>query len=545
MISEMAHTSSSRASGDSAGRSLPAWILLGLVASCGGSGSTFAQTPPGPAPTVKSGSPGTGKSTGLAFEVAYPSVVKDRALSARVYVLLAKGGTRLEPRFGPDWFRPQPFFSMEVTGWKPGQTVRIDAGSVGFPGPLDTLEPGEYAAQAVVRLNPDTHSIGTGEGNAYGPVVQTKLSPEEPSTVKLEVDKLVAPRKFQETDSIKLAELPSPLLSKFHGRPIKHRAAVILPAGKPARKLPAVYVIPGFGGDHYSASRMAAEPRLAFAQELVRIVLDPDCGTGHHVFADSATNGPRGQALVEEFIPYLERTFPLVAKPGARLLNGHSSGGWSSLWLQVTYPDFFGGTWSTSPDPVDFRDFQRIDIYASGENMFHDREGKNRPIARMGVVPVLFYDRFSRMEEAMGPGGQLGSFEAVFSPRRSDGQPRKLWDRRTGAIDPEVARAWEAYDIRLVLERNWPIIGPRLRGKIHVITGGTDTFYLEGATKLLKEALAKLQSDAVVEIIPGRDHSTVLDRELAKRLDREMTATVSPFLDPKGPQAKPVASAAP
>ena len=49
---------------------------------------------------------------------------------------------------------------------------------------------------------------------------------------------------------------------------------------------------------------------MDFGKDLVRIILDPDCGTGHHVFADSATNGPRGKALIEEFIPYLEKTFP-------------------------------------------------------------------------------------------------------------------------------------------------------------------------------------------------------------------------------------------
>jgi hypothetical protein len=54
-----------------------------------------------------------------------------------------------------------------------------------------------------------------------------------------------------------------------------------------------------------------------------------------------------------------------------------------------------------------------------------------------------------------------------------------------------------------------------------------DTFYLEGAAKLLKESLARLGSDAVVEIVPNRDHSTVLDRKLSERLDREMHAAVA------------------
>lgn len=468
---------------------------------------------------------------GPAFEVTYPAKLRKEAISARVYVFLGTGESKVEPRIGPDWFRPRPFFARDVKDWKPGETVRIDASADGFPGKLDSLAAGDYAIQAVIRLNPDEPKIGNGEGNAYGPVVHAKLEPDKTSSIALEVDRVVPPRSFRETDRIKLAEVSSPILSAFYHRPIKHRAAVILPTAPPGRKLPTVYIIPGFGGDHHMAAMIASGQRMSFGKDLVRVVLDPNCGTGHHVFADSATNGPRGKALVEEFIPYLEKTFPLVADSKARLVNGHSSGGWSSLWLQVTYPDVFGGTWSTSPDPVDFRDFQRIDIYAKGENMFRDREGKPRPIARMGALPAIYYDRFSKMEEVMGPGGQLGSFEAVFSPLDKEGKPGRLWDRATGAIDSEVARAWEPYDIRLVLERNWDTLGPKLKGKLHVITGGMDTFYLEGAVQLLKDSLAKRGSDAVIEIIPGRDHGSILDAKLAQRIDDEMKAAVAQFLE--------------
>jgi hypothetical protein len=54
--------------------------------------------------------------------------------------------------------------------------------------------------------------------------------------------------------------------------------------------------------------------------------------------------------------------------------------------------------------------------------------------------------------------------------------------------------------------------------------GAEDTFYLEGATALLKESLAKLGSDAVVEIFPGKDHSTVLDTALRERIHKEIAA---------------------
>ena len=160
--------------------------------------------------------------------------------------------------------------------------------------------------------------------------------------------------------------------------------------------------------------------------------------------------------------------------------------------------------------------------------MFRDREGKRRPIARMGTIPALFYDSFSRMDDVIGWGGQLGSFEAVFSPLDRDGRPRKLWDRSTGAIDPEVAKAWEAYDIRLVLERNWPTLGPKLKGKLHVITGDLDTFYLEGAVSCSRSRwpgwAATRSSRSSRTAITARCST----RQLAERLDREMQAPGRP-----------------
>jgi len=462
------------------------------------------------------------------FAVSYGEGVHAGPISARVYVMLGPGAGTQEPRKKIDWFHPQPFFAVEAVGWKPGEPLRIsDADAVGFPGKIAELKPGAYQAQAVIRLNRDTMRIGDGEGNAYGPVVRFEVGGGHEGVTTLTVNQIVPPRPFPETQRIKLVDIPSPLLSAFHGREIRHRAAVVLPEGyDPSKTYPALYIIPGFSGDHFMAGNLLRERRWDYARDFLRVVLSPDCGTGHHVFANSAFNGPRGSALIEELIPYIERTYHAVGTPKARLLNGHSSGGWSSLWLQTTYPDFFGGTWSTSPDPVDFRDFQRVDLYAPGQNLFHDADGTPRPIARRGTTPVLFTERFSRMEDVIGDGGQLHSFEAVFSPLDPNGRPRPLYDRQSGAVDSEVAEAWKAYDIAIGLRRRAPVIGPLLRGKIHVYTGEIDTFYLEGAVAKLKEIAQDLDIDASIEIFPGKDHGNILDTALAERLDAEMHEAV-------------------
>ncbi|MBY0230244.1 MAG: hypothetical protein K2W96_13255, partial [Gemmataceae bacterium] len=257
--------------------------------------------------------------------------------------------------------------------------------------------------------------------------------------------------------------------------------------------------------------------------DVIHVLLDPNCDHGHHTFADSANNGPVGRALVEELIPAIDKRFRTTGAKG-RLVGGHSSGGWSSLWLQVEYPDAFDGCWSTAPDPVDFRDFQRVDLYEPKANLLFGPDGKSRPIARMGGKVAMRFKPFSDMERVMGHGGQLASFEAVFSGRGPDGEPKRLWDRDTGAVDAEVAKSWRKYDIRSKLARGWETLGPKLKGKLHVYMGEEDTFYLEGATRLLKKQMEELKSDAKVELFPEKDHSGLLDGALRDRIGKEMAA---------------------
>ena len=57
--------------------------------------------------------------------------------------------------------------------------------------------------------------------------------------------------------------------------------------------------------------------------------------------------------------------------------------------------------------------------------------------------------------------------EKRYLRRGENGKPERLWDRDTGEIDTDVAKTWERYDIRLILERNWIPLAPKLNGKLH------------------------------------------------------------------------------
>lgn len=463
---------------------------------------------------------------GTRFQITYDKKDFAGPFTGRVYVMLFEREAR-RLRSGPDWFHPEPFFSMEVTGWKAGEPLTMGPGCQGFPISLAKLPAKTYTVQAVMDINSGGRSFATSPGNIYAILPRQPLGGSEDRPVAIRLDSVWKDQPFNESDRVKVHTLESKLLGDFHGRRVHLRAGIALPEsyGKDSdRRYPVVYEVPGFGGNHFGAFEALARgvTRLD-GMEAIWVVLDPDCPTGHHVFADSDNNGPYSQALVKELIPAIEARFRCV--PGVRAVTGHSSGGWSSLWLQVTHPDFFKGVWSTAPDPVDFRDFQRIDLYAApAVSMFVDEIGRRRPIARRNNEAALYYREFSDMEVVMGRGGQLGSFEAVFSPRGINGQPRPLWNRASGRVDPAVMKSWERYDIRKVIEKQWADLELRLKGKIVVHCGSADTFYLDGAAVLLKESLARLKSDALVEIHPGKDHGTLLTRELRVRMEKQMRA---------------------
>ncbi len=463
---------------------------------------------------------------GPAYRITFSSDVRAQPFTGRVYLFFALPPA--QPRTQLNWFQPPPILAADVTAWKPGEPLLLradDPHTLIFPAQFGSLNFSGYRVQALARFNPLDRESTQGAGNGFSAPAPV---PAQDATVSLSIDQVIPSVPFEETEWTKRLVVRSELLSDFHGRDVFLTGAVTLPRNyrkHPDRHFPTIFEVPGFGGTDRAGWRTSP---IAEANdrgvEFLRVMLDPSCPLGHHVFANSANNGPVATALVTEFLPALDREFRSIARPEARFLTGHSSGGWSSLWLQINDPDVFGGVWSTAPDPVDFRDFQRINLYRPGENMYVDPQGNRRPLARHGEQTLLWYDDFSRMEQVLGPGGQLHSFEAVFSPRGADGTPARLWNRESGEIDPDVARAWEAYDIRLVLERNWLTLGPQLAGKIHIFMGEQDTFLLEGATSLLKESLQQLGSDAVVEIHPDKDHGSLMTRSLRDRIRREMTS---------------------
>jgi hypothetical protein len=476
------------------------------------------------------------------FQVSLAPEAASTPVSGRLIIFMsskAKGDRLLAPEFGPAssdiWIA-----AREIHDLKPGTSVEVDPDELSYPAPFEKAGAADYHLMALLDVDHNFAYLGrlaSGDFTSKD-TEEIALNPAQDRVVALTLSQKFTEKPVQLPAHSELLDFVSPSLSAFWGRPIHMRGAIVLPPSySPTSKQtwPTVYWTQGFTGDlrmiaQYVAPAYYASMEQRRSPEMIYVMLDESCPFGTHEFADSVNNGPWGHALTTELIPYLESKYRMDAKPEGRFLNGHSSGGWAALWLQVTYPDFFGGSWPTAPDPPDFRSFTGPNLTTNPpQNMYRRPDGKPWMLMRIGGKDIESLEHFAREEKVLGSyGGQMSSFEAVFSPRGPDGRPMQLFDRETGDVNPEVAKAWERYDIASVLRKNWPTLGPKLKGKIHLIVGTEDTFHLEESAHLLEDTVKQLGGKWDFRYLPGRNHMDLYRGGLADQIAKEMYEVARP-----------------
>ncbi|WP_372367986.1 alpha/beta hydrolase [Candidatus Uabimicrobium sp. HlEnr_7] len=476
-------------------------------------------------------------SENVSFQVGVDSSLtkENQTYSGKLLILITNSSRRLQI-IHPNFMNPKAVYVASTDANHLGQERTFDfhSNATASPEKISALPAGKYQVMAVLDRDWDFgYHFDMDGGDLYSDVVPIEIPTQK---ISLTLSKVVPKKKPSLPENVHVVEFESSKLSNFWGRSIKMQASVLLPPNykKGDKSYPTVYDVHGFGGSHTHAIRhmhtLNSEMRQGTRPEMIYVYLNGNCSLGHHVFADSANNGPWGTALVKEFIPHLEQKFRMDTKPKGRFLTGHSSGGWSTLWIMITHPEFFGGVWSTAPDPVDFRHFTgpNLTLYPP-QNMYANDKGEPYTLVRFQGREVMSIEQFVVQERAFGSfGGQFASFEAVFSPKGRDGQPMPIFCRETGIIDPVVQKAWEKYDIARTLQNNWQELGPKLQGKIRIIVGTKDTFYLNEAVLLLEKVLKELKSDAVIEYIEGGDHFNIYENDLSKRIAREMYKVARP-----------------
>jgi hypothetical protein len=212
---------------------------------------------------------------------------------------------------------------------------------------------------------------------------------------------------------------------------------------------------------------------------------------------NSANNGPYGDAIMRELIPFIEQKYRGIGQGWARFTYGGSTGGWEAMAAQVFYPDEFNGAWIACPDPIDFRAYTLVDLYQDRNAYYLDSKWKKtpRPGHRnwLGEVDATL-EEMNHRELALGTksrsGQQWDIWEAVYSPAGPDGYPKPIWNKVTGEIDTTVAAYWrEHYDRSHILRRDWKTLGPKVRGKLKIYVGDMDNYYLNNAVYLIEDFL--------------------------------------------------------
>lgn len=471
----------------------------------------------------------------LRFHITVAPELSTSPVSGRMLVFLSaeeKLQTELHPGFA-DTTDQVWIAAREVHDLKPGETLDFDPDEMAFPKPLSQAPAGKYQAMALLDVNHDYAYSGDSAGDLRSAVIAiADLNPANTRPVELKLTERIPATEIKLPASSELLDFVSPSLSAFWGRPIHMRGVIVLPpnyAKETGKRYPTVYWTHGFEAKldsiaQYGAGMYAALMAQGKIPPMIYVMLDQHCPGGTHEFADSVNNGPWGKALTKELIPYLERKYRMEAKPSGRFLTGHSSGGWAALWLEVAYPTIFGGSWPTSPDPSDFRSFTGPDLRANPpQNFYKKPDGTPWMLVRMDGKDVMSLEQFARQEQVEGIyGGQMASFEWVFSPRGKDGRPEQLFDRETGVIDPAVAEAWEKYDIAEILRKHASQLRPLLQGKIHLTVGTADTFHLDESAHLLEQTMKELGIRASFTFLEGRTHFDLYKGGLTEKIAGEM-----------------------
>ena len=159
----------------------------------------------------------------FSFRLTFDESVRSEPFSGRVYVFFTKGSA--EPRHGPAWFNTEPFISLDVENWKPGEVRELssdDPQVLTYPRDFGSVSLSGFRAQAVARFHPWERTVGTGDGNGYSDVVQLNGAQ---ASADLRIRQLAVESPFVETKWSKLITVRSDLLSRFYGRDTDLRAA--------------------------------------------------------------------------------------------------------------------------------------------------------------------------------------------------------------------------------------------------------------------------------------------------------------------------------
>jgi Predicted esterase len=490
------------------------------------------------------------ESSKFSIDVSFTSEISPDKKDGRLLLMLSTDDSK-EPRFQiNDGLSTQLIFGVNVDEMTPGEPIKFDETVFGYPyTSLADVPPGEYHVQALLHVY-ETFNLSTGHtvklpmdngegqqwnrspGNLYSKPYKITVGSNGFENISVVMDQEIpAIPEPEDTEWIKHIKMKSEKLSAFYGRDMYLGAHVLLPKDfdkHPEAKYPLMVFHGHFPDDFGGFRTTPPDPNLKpeysarfdldgyniiqqqeaydfykrwnepdFPRFLIIEIQHPTPYYDDSYAVNSASQGPWGDAITYELIPYIEEQFQGMGEGWSRFLYGGSTGGWEALAVQVKYPEEYNGCFAACPDPIDFRAYCLTNIYEDKNAYYYDSPHKKLEVPShrnyLGNIQSTLRQG-NHLELVLGDksrsGQQWDIWEATYSPQGEDGYPARIWDKKTGEINHEVAEYWkENYDLRYILERDWDKLGESLKGKIHLYCGDMDNYYLNNAVYLMEDFL--------------------------------------------------------
>lgn len=302
------------------------------------------------------------------------------------------------------------------------------------------------------------------------------------------------------------------------GDPASRRVPVYLPPGyqDSEQRYPCVYLLAGFTGRgafmvNDSAFDEPIQERLdrliAAGQIQPLIVVMPDGFTryGGSQYLNSSATGQYEDHLIDEVIPYIDRTYRTRARPEYRAIAGKSSGGYGALVQAMRHPNLFGAVACHSGDIYfDYcykPDFARFLNAAAGNNInsyesLRDFLANFQP--KMHPKPSGFFDII-----------HIAAMSACYSPNPNSPCGFDLpFEFYTGQLRPKVWQRWLALDPITMLEHEPYAEALRRMKLVYLDCGNRDEYALHYGARIFSRRLAQLGVNHRYEEFDGGHRST-------------------------------------
>ena len=284
------------------------------------------------------------------------------------------------------------------------------------------------------------------------------------------------------------------LANNAMGDPARRIVPVYLPPGydeNPSQHYPVVYLLAGFNGrgttflnDTVWDENIAQRMDRLIAGGTVRpfIVVMPDCLTrlGGSQYINSPATGRYEDHLVDELVPYIDRSYRTLARREYRAVAGKSSGGYGALMLAMRHPDIFALTASHSGDLYFELCYKPAFVtYA-------------RSIGRLGGLDRLMRDLHTHRPRDAAYRAVVNTLAmaSCYSPDPALPHGFALpFDPHTAEINDAVWAQWLRHDpVHLVDEYLEALASLRL---IYLDAGTQDEFNLQFGARIFRDHLAR------------------------------------------------------